>query len=170
MYSCINSKISKREKRTESPIYYTTNHEAIITHYESISYWSAQVGKLRKEYQNGGSAAKYAKAVNVLCDFLSLAKQYDIALVLLGTILQALHSDKKNECQVSGTAYMTIVLLLKASICALNAGRVKLSMEYSTYPLLFLAENSNQILHDTSIDWDYVKQLCNELINKQENR
>ena len=62
---------------------------------------------------------------------------------------------------------MTIVILLKASICALDAGKDEIAREYSTYPLLYLAENSHRLKEDSSIDWEYVRQLCKDLIYKQ---
>lgn len=140
---------------------------SIVSFWGPISYWTIQEEKSRKDYQNGGSIAKYAKVVNALCEYLSLAEQYDIALELYRSVLTELRPDAQREGQEKGATYMTIVIMLKASICALDAGKDEISREYSTYPLLYLAENSNRIKEDSSIDWEYVRQLCKDLINKQ---
>lgn len=159
--------LSKRHKVATFNLSKANNRGSIVSFWDPISYWTIQEEKSRKDYQNGGSIAKYAKVVNALCEYLSLAEQYDIALELYRSVLTELRPDAQREGQEKGATYMTIVIMLKASICALDAGKDEISREYSTYPLLYLAENSNCIKEDSSIDWEYVRQLCKDLINKQ---
>lgn len=159
--------LEKVKSRTSLPFQVQGSADSVLAYFDEASLWARKAEESRKELENGGSTTKYAKTVNALCEYLCMSGQSKIALLKYEEALQILLSrtiDKKAERE---QMYLIIVILLKASKCALDLGDESLSRSYSVYPFLYLAENADKDNLDSSaINWSYVAELCKSLMNK----
>jgi len=137
--------------------------ESVNTYYDEINDWAAKSEQCKNELGINVSYAQYANTINGLCNYLCLAKQYDIALLKYEEALQILLS-KPIPDDDEDYIFNTIVLLLKASNCALELGDNTLSRNYSVYSLQFLAENVTKCNLFSKVRWDYVAELCEKLV------
>lgn len=137
--------------------------ESVNTYYDEISEWAAKSEQCKNELGLNVSYAQYANSINGLCNYLCLAKQYDIALLKYEEALQILLSisiPNGDEEYI----FNTIVILLKASICALEVGNNTLSRHYGIYSLQFLTENMTKCNSFSKVRWSYVAELCEKMI------
>ena len=163
-----NTILEKVQNRIPSPFYLPKDTDSVYAYFDEACLWAKKVDENRRALEVGGSPIKYAKTVNALCEYLCLSGQPKIALLKYEEALQVLLSKSAGDNLEREHAYHIIVILLKASECALALGDDALSRSYSVYPLLYLAENVEKEGWDTSsINWSYVAELCKTLINKQ---
>jgi hypothetical protein len=169
-----NSILGNVQNRNSSPLPISKKDDSVLTFFDETNRWAKKAEESRTELENGGSPTKYAKTVNALCEYLCLSGQTKIALLKYEEALRVLLSKSPVNGVEREHTYLIIVILLKASECALDLGNESLSRSYSVYPLLYLAENADKDNWDSSsINWSYVADLCKTLINKQlryENR
>lgn len=169
-----NTILGKVQDRITSPLHLSQSTESVYAYFDETCHWAKKAEESRKALEEGGSPIKYAKTVNALCEYLCLSGQPKIALLKYEEALQVLLTKSTSNNLEREHVYLIIVILLKASECALDLGDEALSRSYSVYPLLYLAENVEREGWDTSsINWSYVADLCKSLINKQlkyENR
>lgn len=164
-----NTILSKVQGRITTPIHLPKNADSVYAYFDETCHWAKMAEETRKALEDGGSPIKYAKTVNALCEYLCLSGQPKIALLKYEEALQVLLSKSVSGNLEREHAYLIIVILLKASECALDLGEEALSRSYSVYPLLYLAENVEKEGWDaSSINWSYVADLCKTLINKQQ--
>lgn len=164
-----NQILYKIQERTVSPVYISGDTEPVLDLFDETYQWVEKVEESRKDLENGGSPIIYAKTINALCEYLCMSGQSQIALLKYEEALHILLSKAEGHDLESEQAYLIIVILLKASECALDLGKELLSRSYSVYPLLYLAENVEKEGWNSSyINWSYVADLCKSLINKQQ--
>ena len=165
-----NKLVDRIQQKMASPICAPEKSESVMAYFDETIQWAEKAEKSRKELENGGSTTKYAKTINALCEFLCLSGQPKLALLKYEEALQVLLNGVKNNNEERERTYLIIVILLKASKCALDLGNESLARSYSVYPFLYLAENvEKNNLDSASINWSYVAELCKSLINGYEN-
>lgn len=165
-----NKVLDRIQQKMSSPIRVPENSESVLAYFDETSHWAEKAEESRKELENGGSTTKYAKTVNALCEFLCLSGLPKLALLKYEEALQILLNGVHNNNEERERTYLIIVILLKASKCALDLGNESLARSYSVYPFLYLAENvEKNNLDSASINWSYVAELCKSLINGYEN-
>lgn len=156
--------IEQQKQKLKFSLFVSETRPINESYFKSISYWMnmAEVCTASKEWEDYPS--KYAKTVNSLCDFLCAAGQYDVALLQYEEALQALYPKTKMDSDDPDLVYMTLVLLLKTAICAKELGDGKLSQKYTIMSFNYLAENTEKKTVDTSVDWQYVSELCRKMM------
>ena len=166
-----NKVLERIQQKTTSPIRVSENPESVLAYFDETNHWAEKAEESRKELENGGSTTKYAKTVNALCEFLCLSGQPKLALLKYEEALRVLLNGVHNNHEERERTYLIIVILLKASKCALDLGNESLARSYSVYPFLYLAENAEkENLDHSSINWSYVAELCKSLMNEYGNR
>ena len=159
--------LEKVKSRTSLPFLVQGTADSVLAYFDETSLWAKKAEQSRKELENGGSTTKYAKTVNALCEYLCISGQSKIALLKYEEALQVLLSRPFQGKEEREQMYLIIVILLKASKCALDLGDESLSRNYSVYPFLYLAENADKDNLDSyAINWSYVAELCKSLMNK----
>lgn len=163
--------LERIQQKTTSPIRISESSESVFAYFDETNHWAMKAEESRKELENGGSTTKYAKTVNALCEFLCLSGQPRLALLKYEEALQVLLNGAHTINEERERTYLIIVILLKASKCALDLGNESLARSYSVYPFLYLAENAEKDnLDSASINWSYVAELCKSLMNDYGNR
>lgn len=166
-----NKVLERIQQKTTPPIRVPENSESVLAYFDETNHWAEKAEESRKELENGGSTTKYAKTVNALCEFLCLSGQPKLALLKYEEALQILLNRVNTNNEERERTYLIIVILLKASKCALDLGNESLARSYSVYPFLYLAENAEKDnLDSSSINWSYVAELCKSLMNDYGNR
>ena len=169
-----NAILGNVQDKNSSPFPLSKNEDSVLTFFDETNRWAKKAEESRTELENGGSPTKYANTVIALCEYLCLSGQTKIALLKYEEDLRVLLSKSPVNGVERELTYQIMVILLKASECALDLGNESLSRRYSVYPLLYLAEKADKDNWDSSsINWSYVADLCKTLINKQlryENR
>lgn len=170
-----NAILGNVQNKNSSPLPLSKNEDSVLIFFDETNRWAKKAEESRTELENGGSPTKYANTVNALCEYLCLSGQTKIALLKYEEVLRILLSKSPSNGIEREQTYQIMVILLKASKCALDLGNESLSRIYSVYPLLYLAENNadKENWDSSSINWRYVADLCKTLINKQlryENR
>lgn len=161
----LDSVLEYIKEKFNVPLFESKKSILLLTYIKDICYWTNKVEECKKTLEHGGSPVQFAKTVNALCEFLCLTKLHDIALIQYEEVLHILLPTRNVKNNDRNTAYMIIVILLKSSICARETGNETLSKKYSIYPLMYIAEHSEEIANDTYFDWQYVAELCKELID-----
>ena len=165
-----NTILGKVQDRITLPLQLSNNAESVYAFFDETSHWAKISDESKKALEEGGSPIKYANTVNALCEYLCLSGQPKMALLKYQEALQVLLTKSTANNMEREPVYQIIVILLKASECAMALGDETLSRYYSIYPLLYLAENKaeREDWDTSSVNWSYVVDLCKTLINKQQ--
>lgn len=159
--------ILKQEKvNIVASLFDSNTNASLIKYYDKIIYWEHKVGERKSVLGTEDSYLNYAKAVNALCEFLRLAGQSDIALLLYEDALQIIFPKISSNNHDLNEIYITLIMLLQASLCAIESGNITISRKYCVLPLLILAERSELWYNNKIINWDYIIDLSKELIEK----
>lgn len=141
-----------------------------VTHcgpfFDEINYWTRRLGNRDKTINNKKDLLDYAKTVNTLCTFLRPAGMSDVALIKCEEVLRVLLSQNHAYEDDAEMMYITIVILIKTTLCALETRKESLASKYCILPLLYLAEFLEKRKVETSFNWPYIIELCKELISK----
>lgn len=140
------------------------HYNIVNKYYDEIREWSTKAEKYKKELNHGVSCTNYANTIYSLCEYLCLVGLNDIAFLKYEEAIQILLSEPFNLEDDQDRLYTTIVTFLKASICADKIGKDNLARFYSVYSLFYLTKNIDKLNPYTC--WNYVTELCNEIINK----
>ena len=158
--------IEQQKHKFKLPLVDWTQKPLINSYFGEICYWVNKVEECKDALGEDSFQIKYAKTVNALCEFLCLAGQYDVALLQYEEVLRTILPPKNERIENPDSVYMVLVLLLKTAICAKETGNDTLSQKYSIMPFFCLAGFSMGKNNDLSIDWQYLTELCGELMGK----
>jgi len=136
------------------------------SYFKEICYWANKVEECKDAIGENSFNIKYAKTVNALCEFLCLAGLHDVALLQYEEALSIILPKSNEKIEDSNLVYMILVILLKIAICAKETGNETLSRKYCIMPFFYLAGFSMGKNNDMDIDWQYLTELCRELIDK----
>ena len=134
--------------------------------YDEINYWTSRLANSNKTINNKKDLLDYAKTVNTLCTFLRPAGMSDVALIKCEEVLQVLLSQNLAYEDDAEMMYITIVILIKTTLCAVETRKESLASKYGILPLLYLSEFFEKRKIETSFNWPYIIELCKELISK----
>ena len=118
--------LNKVQDRITSPIHMPKNTD-FVSFFDETCFWAKKAEECQRDLKDGGSLSKYAKTINALCEYLCLSGQPKMALLKYEEALHVLLSKPVDNKLEREHTYLIVVLLLKASECALDLGDEALS-------------------------------------------
>lgn len=172
--ACLREYDSVKEKalgKMTSHLRVSDNSECLVDDSDEIRLWADKEYKSRQSLKEGGSAIDYAKTVFALCNSLWPPIQSDMcpidkarlewAKIKYCEALDALLSKPVEQSREKERIYYIIVISLKYSECEWALGNMAMAINYSRFPLRYIAQNANKESWDlSSINWDFVAKLC----------